>query len=126
MAPSYTDLLSTLAVYDYLGCWKDGVDSSFLPEIGFLSLNDQSSPLHKCARAAALRGIPVFGIKNNSVCVGSVHALLTYMRYGRSTQCYNGIGGPRSMDVYSMDGKAACSRSKNKGLLLVQTKASCA
>lgn len=77
-----------------------------MPEIEFLSLKDQSSPLHKCARAAVLRGLPVFGIRNSSACVGSVHASLIYMRYGLSTQCYNGTGGPRSMDVYSMDGKA--------------------
>ena len=54
--------------------------------------------------SAVERGFPMFGIRNNSVCVGSVHASLTYMRYGPSTQCYNGTGGPTSMDFYGLDG----------------------
>lgn len=93
-------------VYDHLGCWKDTIngDKSFLPKIGSLSPKDHASSLYKCAKAAVSNGIPVFGIRNNSACVGSVHASLNYMRYGPSTRCYNGTGGPRSMDVYSLDG----------------------
>lgn len=50
------------------------------------------SLLRRCVTAALLSGVPVFGIRNNSVCVGSVHAALIYMRYGPSTKCYNGTG----------------------------------
>lgn len=63
------------------------------------------SLLRRCVTAALLSGVPVFGIRNNSVCVGSVHAALIYMRYGPSTKCYNGTGGPGTMDVYGLDGK---------------------
>ena len=92
-------------VYDYLGCWQNhGIN--FLPEIPLLHPKDhKTSLLHRCANAALLSGIPVFGISNNSVCVGSVHASLIYMRYGASTACYNGTGGPSTMDVYGLDGK---------------------
>ena len=93
------------AVYDYLGCWQNN-DHSFLPEIPLLYPKDHEAPLlHRCAKAALLSGIPVFGIRNNSVCVGSVHAALIYMRYGPSTSCYNGTGGPSTMDVYGLEGK---------------------
>lgn len=97
----------TITVYDYLGCWKD---NGLFPKIGFLKLNDRVSLVHQCAKAAASHGISVFGIKKNSVCVGSVHASFTYMRYGPSAACYNGTGGPRSMDVYSLEGKARVLR----------------
>lgn len=93
-------------VYDYLGCWQNGHDHSFLPEIPLLYPKDhEASLLHQCAKAVLLSGVPVFGIRNNSVCVGSVHAALIYMRYGPSTKCYNGTGGPSAMDVYGLDGK---------------------
>ena len=97
----------TLAVYNYLGCWKytDNNDNSFLPEIKSSLPKDQTLTVQRCAKAARLRGFPVFGIRNNSVCVGSVHAALTYMRFGFSYKCYNGTGGPRTMDVYGLDGK---------------------
>lgn len=114
MGPCVNTVNVALAVYDYLGCWKDTGNDNFLSNIGSVSHSkDQSSSLHQCAKAAFLRGIPVFGIRNNSACVGSVHASLTYMRYGPSTQCYNGTGGPRSMDVYSMDGKKIHRKLKN-------------
>lgn len=80
------------------------------PKIRFLKLNDRVSLVHQCAKAAASHGISVFGIKKNSVCVGSVHASFIYMRYGPSAACYNGTGGPRSMDVYSLEGKARVLR----------------
>ncbi|XP_068725993.1 uncharacterized protein [Montipora capricornis] len=94
-------------VYDHLGCWTDVVHGdgiSFLPKLGPLRLKDKISLIDQCAKAAVVRKIPVFGIRNNSMCVGSVHASFTYMRHGPSTQCYNGTGGPRSIDVYSLDG----------------------
>jgi len=93
--------------YDHLGCWKDVIKDdglSFLPQIKRLRLKDRLSQIDQCAKSAIERGFPVFGIRNNSVCVGSVHASLTYMRYGPSTQCYNGTGGPTSMDFYDLDG----------------------
>ena len=46
----------------------------------------------------------MFGMRSNSLCVGSVHAALIYMRYGPSTACYNGTGGPSAMDMYGLDG----------------------
>ncbi|XP_029184845.2 endo-1,4-beta-xylanase 3-like isoform X1 [Acropora millepora] len=95
--------------YDHLGCWKDVIhddDLSFLPQIKRLRLKDRLSQIDQCAKSAIERGIPVFGIRNNSVCVGSVHASFTYTRYGPSTQCYNGTGGPTSVDVYGFDGNS--------------------
>ncbi|XP_074611783.1 uncharacterized protein LOC141866214 isoform X2 [Acropora palmata] len=95
--------------YDHLGCWKDVIKDdglSFLPQIKRLRLKDRLSQIDQCAKSAIERGFPVFGIRNNSVCVGSVHASLTYMRYGPSTQCYNGTGGPTSMDFYDLDGNS--------------------
>ena len=98
-------LIFNPTVYDYLGCWQHH-GSNFLPEISLLhQKGHDTSLLHRCANAARLSGIPVFGITNNSVCVGSVHASLIYMRYGPSTACYNGTGGPSTMDVYGLDGK---------------------
>lgn len=96
--------LQAQKVYDYLGCWQNhGIN--FLPEISLLhQKGHETSLLHRCANAALLSGIAVFGITNNSVCVGSVHASLIYMRYGPSTACYNGTGGPSTMDVYGLDG----------------------
>ena len=94
-------------VYDYLGCWKyvTSNDSKFLPKIILSPAKNHVSAVHDCALAARSRGIPVFGIRNSSECLGSVHAALTYMRYGPSNECYNGTGGPTAMDVYSLEGK---------------------
>ena len=94
------------AVYDYLGCWKyvPSNDSKFLPKIILSPAKNHVSAVHDCALAARSRGIPVFGIRNSSECLGSVHAALTYMRYGPSNECYNGTGGPTAMDVYSLEG----------------------
>ena len=94
------------AVYDYLGCWKyvTSNDSKFLPKIILSPAKNHVSAVHNCALAARSRGNPVFGIRNSSECLGSVHAALTYMRYGPSNECYNGTGGPTAMDVYSLEG----------------------
>ena len=94
----------SLAVYDYLGCWND---NSSLPQIRLTQQERHShiSLLRQCSKAAFLNGFPVFGVTNNSVCVGSVYGVLTYMRSGPSTKCHNGTGGPNAMDVYSLDGK---------------------
>ncbi|KAM7444729.1 hypothetical protein ABFA07_006816 [Porites harrisoni] len=100
------ELLYAQKVYDYLGCWKyvTSNDSKFLPKIILSPAKNHVSAVHDCALAARSRGIPVFGIRNSSECLGSVHAALTYMRYGPSNECYNGTGGPTAMDVYSLEG----------------------
>ncbi|PFX28014.1 Endo-1,4-beta-xylanase [Stylophora pistillata] len=96
-------LLVAQKVYDYLGCWKD---NNSIPQIRFTPPEQQSYILllRQCSKAAYSRGFPVFGVVNNSACVGSVHGALTYMRYGTSTKCHNGTGGLNAMDVYSLDG----------------------
>lgn len=102
-------LLAAQNVYDYLGCWKD--DNS-LPQIRLNLPERQShiSLLRQCSKAAYSHGFPVFGVVNNSACVGSVHGALTYMRYGPSTKCHNGTGGLSAMDVYSLDGTTGSKR----------------
>ena len=76
----------------------------FIEKTDKFQLTDRSQMILKCAQVAHQHGFSVFGIRNKTTCLGTVHAPFTYMRYGRSTNCHNGTGGPGSMDVYSLDG----------------------
>ena len=47
-------------------------------------------------------GYQAFAIQNGGQCYGSSTAQLSYNRYGRSNQCYDGKGGPLANNVYGL------------------------
>ena len=114
--PSHiTDNIFCLTAFDYLGCWADNFTSRDSPSkamgaVMFMlreqQLNDRTNRmLTKCARTAHQRSYSVFGIFNHSSCVSSAHARMTYTKFGRSSQCLNGTGGPNENSVYSLEGR---------------------
>jgi len=99
--------------YSSLGCWK--LNAKNADENALADLNDDSpisdyppnteSLVSKCAKLAKKHGYSYFGIRNHFQCVSGVHAGFTYYKYGLSSNCSDGTGGPGAMDVYSLEGK---------------------
>ncbi len=65
-----------------------------------VALPRSSSLLEDCKQEAAFRGYTVFGIQNGVECWSGPNAANTYDKYGTSTACTNGLGGPWANDVY--------------------------
>ena len=106
---------SIFTALEELGCWAENVDSyssSKAMDILFINSTDQMSvsavspikTLIGCIQKARHQGYSVFGIFNHSSCVGGAHAKMTYTKYGRSSHCRNGTGGPEENSVYSLEG----------------------
>lgn len=112
---SYLQLLvSILLEYSSLGCWREDLSSTdrAIPDLQTDEYQHHSqSPtrLHniisECAQRAKAYGYSFFGIRDHHHCVSDPHAGLTYSKYGPSSLCRNGTGGPGAMNVYSFDGK---------------------
>ena len=58
-----------------------------------------------CAREAQKRGWSMFAVENGRECWTSSDAGKNYKKYGSSTLCKNGRGGPWALDVYQIDSK---------------------
>ena len=65
-----------------------------------ISLPSTNPLFESCNRAAAFRGYTVFGIQNGVECWSGPNAADDYNKYGTSTKCRNGLGGPWANDVY--------------------------
>ncbi|XP_031553942.1 endo-1,4-beta-xylanase 1-like, partial [Actinia tenebrosa] len=99
--------------YRSLGCWSEDLLSTdrAIPDL----LNDQYQQLSQsptrikdivseCAQRAKVYGYSYFGVRDHHHCVSDPHAGLTYSKYGPSSLCRNGTGGPGAIDVYSFEG----------------------
>ena len=58
----------------------------------------------KCAAVAKKRGYRAFAVQHQGWCATGPRAHVTYRKYGRSTKCRNGKGGPWANDVYFLSG----------------------
>ena len=93
-----------------LGCFKD-TGRRAIPEM------DGRNPLVKgfyrkradatvrCGLVAMRFGYRVFAVQHQGQCFTGPRAHLTYRKYGRSSKCKNGKGGPWANDVYRVNGK---------------------
>ena len=59
----------------------------------------------RCASEALKRGYRVMGIQHGGWCASGPRAQLTYAKYGKSSKCKNGKGGPWANDVYRISGE---------------------
>ena len=89
----------------YLGCWTEAREH-VIPDVDeFANHANSADVFTSCERLARNRGFMVFGVANDTRCVGSVHAQLLYMKYGPSQKCVNGTGGIGAADFYSLEGR---------------------
>ena len=58
-------------------------------------------PEQNCMEAAKARGFKVFALQDGGQCFGS-DDLNAYKKYGGSTQCSDGTGGPFANSVYEI------------------------
>ena len=95
MTATYQKFQSFPVAHEYIGCFKD-TSTRAMP----ISLPSSNPLLQSCKQAAAFRGYTVFGIQNGVECWSGPSAANTYNKYGTSTKCLNGVGGPWANDVY--------------------------
>merc|ERR1719447_2230956 len=88
--------------YRSVGCWKDVAKKRAIPgldkDIGG-SYVTRKDAINKCFKAALKKGMKVFAVQNGGWCAAS-KSTTTYKKYGKSTGCKNGKGGPERSDVY--------------------------
>ena len=93
-----------------IGCFKDtarraipGVEGRGPLLTGYY--RRRSGALKKCALFTLMKGFKVFGVQHQGWCATGPRAHVTYRKYGPSTRCRNGKGGPLANDVYRVYGK---------------------
>lgn len=113
VSDTYNHRLLQLPVLEYvsLGCWRENIESPWIPSIEpqpgeepnlFLDglPEARANAIYKCAQAALQRGFVLFAVRQIGVCAGSSTAQLHYRNEGSSTSCANGRGGARDNSVY--------------------------
>jgi len=96
------------APYISRGCWQDEYAQRALTDIDqdVVSLKKghykrREHPEQNCMEAAKARGFKVFALQDGGQCFGS-DDLNGYKRYGGSTKCSDGTGGPFANSVYEI------------------------
>jgi hypothetical protein len=95
----------TFSKYDKIGCYSDS-EMRAIPdatEFGYDNRNykDKKDPIKQCAEFAKAKGYQGFAIQDSGWCATGPEAHLSYMKYGRSTNCgTDGEGGGWANDVY--------------------------
>jgi len=97
--------------YVSMGCWRENIESPWIPSIegqslpwgiSYLSGVPENRPdaITACAMAALRLGYEVFAIRQMGVCATSKDAHLYFRFEGSSTSCSEGKGGARDNSVY--------------------------
>ena len=81
-----------------LGCWKDSFDRAVPGFQGNLIVN--GSCILGCYERAKSLGFDIFAVQYGGECYTSLGALKSYNKYGASSDCVSGSGGPLANDVY--------------------------
>lgn len=85
--------------YIAIGCYKDRRKRAVGRMIAsYRRLRRRA--IYRCYRKARRLGYTVFALQNGGECFSGSRAHRTYMRYGLSKRCRNGIGGPWANNVY--------------------------
>ena len=63
----------------------------------------RSNQVEKCYKAALSLGYDIFAVQDGGQCFGTTNAANTYNKYGQSSKCYGGTGGPMANDVYRIN-----------------------
>ena len=92
-----------------IGCFKD-TSRRAIPQLDgksrLLRGNYQRriNAIEKCAAEAVKQGYNIIGLQNGGWCASGPRAHRTFAKYGRSSKCKNGKGGPWANDVYRIVG----------------------
>lgn len=83
-----------------IGCFKDKPRRA----AGSMVANQKGLKfaVRDCAHQARKRGYNIFAVQNGGECFLGPRAKITYNKYGRSTKCRGGKGGPWANDVYHL------------------------
>ena len=61
----------------------------------------RENPIEKCYTAAIENKMPIFGVQDDGQCFGSADKK-TAQKYGSSSACSSGTGGPLANNVYEL------------------------
>ena len=86
---------SYLVSNGYIGCFKDE-STRAMPA----KLSVGTNLINGCEEQAAFSGYKVYGVQNQGECWSGPNAHNTYYKYGTSSSCRNGKGGPWTNSVY--------------------------
>jgi hypothetical protein len=94
------------SIYNNIGCWGDKAERSMaVLEGSDPSISDdytkREDPIVKCYNYAKSKGYKYFGVQDGGYCQGS-NNLVEAQKYGSSTVCSNGKGGPWANDIYEI------------------------
>ena len=93
--------------YTHLGCWGDRVNSRAVPKLDGSdsrlkdNYGQRKDAINKCFEVARERKMIIFAIQAGGWCAGDDN-LNGYKKYGSSTACKDGKGGPEANDVYQI------------------------
>ena len=94
------------APYVPRGCWQDQMQRAITDIDADIPTSNghylrREHPEQNCLEAAKKRGFKVFALQDGGQCFGSDN-LNSYKKYGGSTQCSDGKGGPFANSVYEI------------------------
>ena len=107
--------ISVLVQRQHIGCFKDTLTRAMPVKFG-----NGIDLLQSCTQIALMKNYTVFGIQFGE-CFSGPTAQHTYDKYGTSTACVDGVGGPWANDVYrihfitagNLDFKETCIMGSN-------------
>ena len=91
-----------------LGCFKDDIPRAIDPLEGNINASSilighyktRPTQIRRCYLAAKYLNYRVFAVQDGGQCFSSATAEETYAKYGKSTECLGGEGGPMASYVY--------------------------
>ena len=109
VVPSKVLRICTLAspsflAYTHLGCWKD-TGNRAVPQMDGSdarirgNYRARADAINKCYQVARERHMVIFAVQHQGWCAAA-KTFVGYQKYGKSTACKNGKGGPWANDVY--------------------------
>ena len=93
--------------YESDGCWNDGIPRTLASIDDIVSetyghYKTRSQPIQKCFDVAKSGGYKIFALQDGGYCYGSIDDRF-YKKYGNSTVCVDGKGGPMVNSVYRIN-----------------------
>ena len=93
--------------YELLGCWNDGIPRTLASIDDIVSetyghYKTRSQPIQNCFDVAKAEGYKIFALQDGGYCYGSIDDRF-YKKYGASTKCSYGKGGPMANSVYRIN-----------------------
>jgi hypothetical protein len=88
--------------YRHIGCFKDAWDRA-IPSL-HTAFKKEIGAVKSCADLSKKKGYTVFSVEFGGECYSGPNAEQTYDKYGRASNCKDGVGGSWAADVYTFLG----------------------